>query len=279
MAIALSSWILFDEVKEIIITDWSSDNSIEHLIHLDPRITIVRVNGEEFFNQTQPLNLASKFATQKNILKIDCDYILNPYYNFFDIHTLIDSDNFVAGVYKELSDDSLENSQFIDPLYGLLYVNREKFIEVGGFNEKIGKYYGLDDGEITIRLRSLGMTIQPLDLRSECVIHIPHSDLVRVQNHQGFKQDNDFVEEFYNRINIIDQTTEETLKFKFVVQSHANENTKSFLSSDLLKSSILNDRHSKISDEDYPSYVTSNNNWKTTKIYERFYLAQKILNK
>jgi hypothetical protein len=271
--------MLFDEVKEIIITDWSSDNSIEHLVNLDPRITIIRVNGEEFFNQTQPLNLASKFATQKNILKIDCDYILNPYYNFFDIHKLVDSDNFVAGVYKELSDDSLENSQFVDPLYGLLYVNREKFIEVGGFNEKIGKYYGLDDGEITIRLRSLGMTIQPLDLRSECVIHIPHSDRVRVQNHQGFKQDNDFVEEFYNKIKIIDQTTEETLKFKFVVQSHANENTKSFLSSNLLKSCILNDRYSKISDEDYPSYVTSNNNWKTTKIYERFYLAEKIPNK
>lgn len=278
LTISLSSWLLFDEIKEIIITDWNSDDSIEHLINLDSRITIVRVNGEEFFNQPQPLNLASKFTTQKNILKIDCDYTLNPYYNFFDIHKLVDHNNFVAGVYrKQLDemDESLDSSEFVYPLYGLLYVNREKFIEVGGFNEKIGKYYGLDDGEITIRLRALGMKLQPLDLTSSCIIHIPHPDYVRVENLKGFKRDKDFVNDFYDKIKDIDQKNEKNLKFKFIVQSHSNKNIKSFLPSDFLKSSIITDQYAEITPDDYSPYVTSSNDWKITKIKERFYLAEK----
>lgn len=278
LTISLSSWLLFDEVKEVIIVDWNSDTSIDYLIHLDPRIIIIRVNDEEFFNQPQPLNLASKFATQENILKLDCDHILNPYYNFFDVHKLIDSDNFVSGVYRKNSDELLDSSEFIFPLYGVLYVNRKRFHEIGGFNEKMGKYYSVEDGELTIRLRSLGMKLHPLNLRSFCIIHIPHSDYVRIENFEGFKKDNDFMKEFDNQVELseVENATKDLLKFRFISRSHSMKNVKSFIPPDIFQLS-MNDPDAKINSNNYSPYVISNNNWEISNINERFYLAKNKL--
>ena len=61
LLISLQSWLLFDEVKEIIIVDWSSDDPINYLTKLDKRIKIIRVDDEQYFNQPQPLNLAARF--------------------------------------------------------------------------------------------------------------------------------------------------------------------------------------------------------------------------
>lgn len=273
LSISLSSWLLFDEVKEIIITDWSSDNSIEHLIDLDPRITIVRVNGEKFFNQPQPLNLASKFATQQNILKLDCDHILNPYYNFFDIHKSIDSDNFVAGVFRNISDKNLDDTEFIYPLFGILYVNRKKFNDINGFNEQMSMYYSVEDIELSLRLRSFGMKLHPLDLNSFCAFHIPHSDYVRVENFEGFKKNNDFVSEFdsVSKSLEMESLTREKLKFKFISREHSIKNIKSFISFDIIELSMKS-LDEKIT---YSPCIIPNTNWNIKKVKDRFYLAEK----
>lgn len=280
LTISISSWLLFDEVKEIIVTDWNSDDSIEHLTGLDPRITIVRVNGEEFFNQPQPLNLASKFATQKNILKLDCDHILNPYYNFFDIHKSIDSNNFVAGVFRNLSDNGIDSTEFIYPLFGLLYVDRERFNHVGGFNEEMGKYYSVEDNELSIRLRSLGMKLNPIDLNSFCIFHIPHSDYVRVENFEGFKKDNHFVSEFNvgSRSLDIEDLTKEKLKFRFISREHTLKNIESFMAFDFFQRTMKSENE-KITPDEYSPYTKPNTNWNIKKLKENFYLAEKIPNK
>ena len=83
LKISLSSWLLFKEITEIIIVDWSSDESLRELIHLDPRIKVINVPNQIYFNQPQPLNLAAKISTGDYILKVDTDYILNPYHDFF----------------------------------------------------------------------------------------------------------------------------------------------------------------------------------------------------
>lgn len=273
LSISLSSWLLFDEVKEIIIVDWSSDDSIEHLIQLDSRITIVRVNKEEFFNQPQPLNLASKFATQEKILKLDCDHILNPYYNFFDIHKSIDCDNFIAGIFRNLSDETLDETEFIYPLFGILYINRKIFNDVGGFNEQMGEYYSVEDIELSLRLRSIGMKLNPLNLNSFCAFHIPHSDYVRVENFEGFKKNEDFVPEFdvSSKSLEIEDSTKEKLKFKFISREHSVKNIKSFISFDMLNLSMQSPDE-KIT---YSPCIASNTDWNITKIKERFYLAEK----
>lgn len=46
LSISISSWIQFDEIDEIIVTDWNSDEPIDHLTELDSRIKIITVPNE-----------------------------------------------------------------------------------------------------------------------------------------------------------------------------------------------------------------------------------------
>ena len=58
LRVALNSWLAFDQIHEIIIVDWDSEESISHLSKLDERIKIIEVKNRPYFNQPQPLNLA-----------------------------------------------------------------------------------------------------------------------------------------------------------------------------------------------------------------------------
>ena len=78
LKINLLSWLNYKEIKEVIIVDWSSDESIEYLLDYDYRVKLIVVPGQEYFNQPQPLNLALSQATGDYILKLDTDYLLNP---------------------------------------------------------------------------------------------------------------------------------------------------------------------------------------------------------
>ena len=62
LRISLNSWVKFEEITEIIVTDWNSDEPIDFLLDIDPRIKIVRVSDQKYFNQPQPLNIALDLA-------------------------------------------------------------------------------------------------------------------------------------------------------------------------------------------------------------------------
>jgi len=183
LLISLSSWLLIDQIGEIIIVDWSSDESIKNITNLDPRIKRVRVNNQEFFNQPQPLNLALKFCTQEFVIKVDSDYVFNPYWNFFDSY-LVDDSSFVCG---DSNSNELDNSvqPYFKYLRGILYVKRKFLEEVGGWNENMGEYYGGEDGEIEKRLELYGLTKKKISLDYK-VIHIPHSNKDRLENFKGY---------------------------------------------------------------------------------------------
>jgi glycosyltransferase involved in cell wall biosynthesis len=179
LSISLSSWVQFDEVTEIVIVDWSSDEPINHLSKLDKRIKIINVKGEKYFNQPQPLNLAASITTGDCILKLDCDHILNPYYNFFDHHK-IEKNTFIVGF------NSLIENELLHPLWGLLYIKKNHFDSVGGYNENMGKYYAVEDDELTIRLISSGLIPKSIQIQKFTAIHIPHSDKNRIENFESF---------------------------------------------------------------------------------------------
>ena len=82
LKVSLSSWLTFDEIKEVIIVDWNSDEPINHLTQIDPRVKVIRVDDKKYFNQPQPLNLAASLATGDYIMKMDSDHVINPYFNF-----------------------------------------------------------------------------------------------------------------------------------------------------------------------------------------------------
>lgn len=183
LSIAMASWLQFDEVNEVIVTDWDSDESIEHLTRLSKKVKVISVENESYFNQPQPLNLASSLVKSEYILKLDCDYILNPYFNFFDLYKITE-DSFIFGYRTELSG---MDQHFLYPLRGLLYVKKDIFTKVGGYNENMGKFYSVEDDELCVRLMSYGLKPVCIDPQKFTSIHIPHTDEDRLKNFESFE--------------------------------------------------------------------------------------------
>ena len=88
LRVALASWVLQGGVQEIVIVDWSSTIPVDPLATMDDRIRIVRVENERRFHLAAALNLAADCAAQPVLLKLDADYVLNPYYDFCASHPL-----------------------------------------------------------------------------------------------------------------------------------------------------------------------------------------------
>ena len=193
LSISLQSWLLFDEVKEIIIVDWSSDESISHLTKLDSRIKVITVPNKKYFNQPQPLNLAASIATGDSILKFDVDHVINPYWNFFESYP-IDENTFASGTPNYKSPEYVDEngtsmvdyrnmpfhqvvdycnvySEYYKSLFGMLHVTRNNFLKCGGFNEDLGEFYGFEDQELQIRLESLGLNHTKIKLVKLLVKH------------------------------------------------------------------------------------------------------------
>jgi hypothetical protein len=192
LAVSMASWMQLSEVDEILVTNWDSENSIDHLTVLSEKVKIINVKNEPHFNQPQPLNLAASLVKSEYLLKLDCDHILNPYFNFFDFHE-INENSFVSGSNKLLSGMDFD---FLHPLWGLLYVKTEIFKKLGGYNEKMGKYYAVEDDELAVRLISYGLNPILIDSQKLSALHIPHSDKDRVKNFESFESISQILSEF-----------------------------------------------------------------------------------
>ena len=276
LKISLTSWLLKKEITEIIIVDWSSDESLAPLTKLDKRIKVISVPNQKYFNQPQPLNLAASIATGDYILKVDCDYILSPYYDFFDTYS-IDENSFLSGYHNvknyeffdgqsyvidkntmslgEITEYLNAHSPIFKYLIGLLFVSRHNFIKIGGYNENLGKYYAYEDEEIFHRLRVLGLTEKKLDFNYN-ILHIPHPDKKRTENFEGYNPLH-INELMYN----MGGSTEEERKWNaeyLLAQNHIEENK---------KIALLTDNY----------YTIPLTEWNLQKIDEQNYYAHKIM--
>lgn len=258
----MASWVQFDEIKEIIITDWNSDDSIDDLTRLDNKIKVIRVNNEPYFNQPQPLNLAASLATSEYILKLDCDHILNPYFNFFDLHQ-IGSDSFVSGCSKVMWG---MDAYFLYPLWGLLYVKKEVFERVGGYNENMGKYYAVEDDELSVRLISYGLTPRYMDVQKFSALHIPHTDKERVKNFESFESINKLLGENKKNLN------EEKL-YNHIAKLSRNKNHNDYP----ILSKLLDMFDGKFNDKiDIDWYSKPIYKWEITQLNDQIYEAVKV---
>lgn len=274
LKLSLISWLMLNEINEIIIVDWNSDKQIDDLLFLDERIKIIRVEDREYFNICQPLNLAASFVTNDYILKLDCDYIINPYFNFLNDY-VIDENCFVSGnspynnlkyLENSISQDTFDLQEFRDYvnsyseyymyLKGLLFVSTENFKRVGGYNENI-KSYGCDDDDIIIRLEKLNLEHKKMNYDHR-VIHIPHSDEKRIEHSQEYK-----VEDKNYFMNIMrDEYSGECLKFQvdYALVKHYTEMNKNRL----------------IESNDSVTSVKSKTFWITQEISKNYYSAKEV---
>lgn len=252
LKVSLISWLNFDEIKEIIIVDWNSSKSIRDLTNIDERIKIVQVSNEDYFNQPQPLNLASRLASKKFLLKMDTDYILNPYYNFFDFYPVGET-NFVYGP-SNIEDKNIESNPYFKYLRGLLYIETKFFNKVGGYNENLGKYYAWEDDELVSRLHMYGLKSKSIDYNHK-VFHIPHPDKKRFENFEG---DKEYEKEILKEMSKYYSGDELIYQSEYVISQHH-----------ILKNM-----------ENFPTpshyYFESEINWKINQINDQNYFAEKI---
>jgi FkbM family methyltransferase len=282
LKLSLNSWLMFDEVKEVIIVDWSSDVPINDLLELDERVKIIRVEDKKYFNLCQPLNLAASIATGDYILKVDCDYIINPYYNFFESYK-IDQNSFVSGnpnfdtleyvdengiTKSEYSSANIDDiikyansySHYFKYLKGLLFVSRENFEKIGGFNEDILSY-GWDDGEIITRLERLNLEHKKIDY-DYCILHLPHPDKKRIEHSKDYSIDD---EEYFMDMMRGDYSSD-SLPFQVdyaLVMRYTNINKER-----LLESGTLNHENNLV------TYIEPKAKWIIREIKTNYYSAQ-----
>jgi GR25 family glycosyltransferase involved in LPS biosynthesis len=258
LKISLSSWLLFKEITEIIIVDWSSDESLRELTDWDERIKVINVPNQTYFNQPQPLNLAANVATGDYILKVDTDYILNPYFNFFE-HYKIDNESFLCGQ-NDYEQVEINSSPYFKYLRGLLYISRENYLKVGGFNEIHTQYYAYEDDEISHRLELLGLKKHKVEYNHN-IIHIPHPDKKRLENFEAYHTDKNLEMNVRNMLSSYYKGDELEWQIEYVLaQQHIEINRQKSLS------------------EIASYYFKSDIVWNLEKVTDQFYIASKNLN-
>jgi hypothetical protein len=175
LLLSVSQWIKCRDINEIIIVDWSSATRVEETIRdilkiSKIKITIIRVNNAEKWILTTAYNLAAKHTSYDKILKLDCDNFISQ--DFVEHHKLdaVKGRNcFYSGNWRESRNENEKH------LNGVVYLYRQDFFAIGGYNEYI-QSYGWDDSDLYSRLQA---NVVNLYINNNHVSHIEHTDLER----------------------------------------------------------------------------------------------------
>lgn len=173
---SLISWIQHDSILEIIIVDWSSDESVRPLVEKlqNGKITLVTVPDQKTWILSSAFNLAARFTSHDKILKTDADVIISP--SFFEVHRLKPG-SFFTGNWKIARNPGEKH------LHGTFFAYRDDFFAVNGYNEYI-KSYGWDDIDLYQRLD--GLQLQHLDIDLNTLHHRDHEMRTSAQGHMNF---------------------------------------------------------------------------------------------
>lgn len=197
LKLSIHSWLQHDDIKEILIVDWDSDDmDHEYLESLDDRIRILRFENKPEYNIAQVLNVCINNSKYDHVLKMDVDYILNPYFSIRQWLHLDWEKEFLSAIWTQ---KSLDNGLgFMENLNGFLAVKKEHIINVGGYDENfIG--YGWEDCDIRNKLVYEGdikLKILKIEPNYVPIYHNPHLDIDRTR-YQKIKDREESIE--FNR--------------------------------------------------------------------------------
>lgn len=176
LRVSLASWLQCKGITEIVIVDWASQNNLKYLEDLDPKIKVVRVDDQKYFNLGKAYNLGFNNSSCDKILKLDVDYIINPYYSLFDELPKINKGTFITGDWRCKDIDN--NAGFVQYLNGFLYIYRDSFYKGRGYSNF--ENYGWDDDDLYNKLQDAGLERVVMDLsKRKYIYHNPHDDDVR----------------------------------------------------------------------------------------------------
>ena len=139
----IGNW-LKQKVDELILLDWSSTEPVAELpgIFTDPRVRVVRVEGQDQFIRTLAQNLATQMARNRRVFKLDSDVEFKG--DFFANHPL-DKGCFWVGNWMQGRDFNERH------LHGETYYHLDDFFQVNGYDERIVAY-GQDDTNLKDRM-------------------------------------------------------------------------------------------------------------------------------
>ena len=167
---AMRSWVLVKDADEIVVLDWSSTVPVAYSLARaginDPRIRVVRVEGEARWMASHAWNLAFRTVRFDTVLKIDGDVVVGP--DFLERHSLKGND-FLAGNWRTATPGQ-------NHINGLMLIRAKDFLAAEGYDERIVTY-GWEDDEFYDRLTAGGM--QRFGPQPDSLRHIDHDDLRR----------------------------------------------------------------------------------------------------
>lgn len=173
---ALQTWVAHEQIDEIIIVDWDSDESLIPLVqkYQNGKIFLAVVRDQPKWILSFAYNLAARLTTRTHILKIDADVKILP--GFFEKH-ILESGKFYCGNWRNRRNDNEMH------LNGIVYLQREDFFRVNGYNEFITSY-GWDDSDLYQRLVSAGLNRNDFDI--DTLQHIAHEARTALQSTAGY---------------------------------------------------------------------------------------------
>lgn len=184
LKISLQSWLNQDDVKDITIIDWDSkDIDKKYLESLDDRIRVLSFVNKEYYHVAKVLNECIKNAKYDHIIKMDVDYIINPYYQLNQWLEIDWETEFMTGCWtQKMMDNSLG---FMEYLHGLMICKRENITKINGYNEKLDGY-GWEDSDLYGRLYKFGLIRKVIPNMPNFVpiYHNPHMDFKRTENYK-----------------------------------------------------------------------------------------------
>ena len=251
LSISIQSWAMNDQIDEIVFVDWSSDKSSEHLTEISPKIKRVYVPDQKYFNQPQPLNLAFKISSGDQILKLDSDTILNPYFNFFD-EFKVDEFSFASGLYSP-------GHKCLRPIWGTIFVNRENYEKVGGYNEAMGEFVAWEDDEIVNRFLLSGLEHRRIQASKNTIFAMPHDNKKRIENFKAYNENKEIEKKVRTLMEKKGYDVEDNIDY--AILSHHT---------------ILNNKkYKRYKGDSY--YAEPVVDWNVTQVDEQNYVCQKII--
>ncbi len=167
---ALPSWLTCGEVDEVIIVDWTSDEpvikALEQADLLDPRVKVLRIEGEARWILSTAFNAGFRAAKHSKILKADADIILK---DGFFARNILAPGTFLAGDWRNAD----PGQEFIN---GFFFIARDALMAANGFNEMITTY-GWDDDDLYDRLKEAGLN--RIGVEVDTIAHLEHDDAAR----------------------------------------------------------------------------------------------------
>lgn len=163
----LPTWLALPEVRQIIITDWSSDQPIADLLPdaAWAKTKVLRVEGENRWSLARAFNIAINQASTTYVAKMDADFI--PVMNIF-------ADCQDAGSHFYNGDDESSRGST-----GSYLAPRDHLKKAGLYNE-LTAGWGAEDKDLYRRLEAVGL--QNANFSAGSYSSIPHDGPVRVAN-------------------------------------------------------------------------------------------------